>query len=52
MPESTVYFVGNGMNVVVIDREHDLVVVARWIDGEPALDGFLKRLLAARTAAP
>jgi CubicO group peptidase (beta-lactamase class C family) len=52
MPESTVYFVGNGMNAVVIDREHDLVVVARWIDGEPALDGFLERLLAARDAAP
>ncbi|MCZ8166328.1 serine hydrolase [Silanimonas sp.] len=52
MPESTVYFVGNGMNAVVIDREHDLVVVARWIDGDPALDGFLKRLLAARNPAP
>ena len=25
---------------------------ARWIDGEPALDGFLKRVLAARSAAP
>ena len=48
MPEGTVYFVGNGMNAIVIDPEHDLVVVARWIDGDAALDGFLSRLLAAR----
>jgi CubicO group peptidase (beta-lactamase class C family) len=37
---------GNGTNPVYVDPEHDLVAVVRWIDGE-AIDGFLKRLLAA-----
>jgi CubicO group peptidase (beta-lactamase class C family) len=37
---------GNGTNLVYVDPEHDLVAVVRWIDGE-AIDGFLKRLLAA-----
>jgi hypothetical protein len=42
-----------GCNILVpqphsnyVDPDHDVVAVVRWIDGE-ALDGFLKRLLAA-----
>jgi len=34
---------GAGANRVYIDRERDLVVVLRWIDGQ-ATNGFLKRL--------
>ncbi len=34
---------GAGANRVIIDRERDLVVVLRWIDGQAA-NGFLKRL--------
>jgi hypothetical protein len=32
--------------MVYVDPDHDVVAVVRWIDGE-AIDGFLKRLLAA-----
>jgi len=32
--------------MVYVDPEHDIVAVVRWIDGG-AIDGFLKRLLAA-----
>jgi CubicO group peptidase (beta-lactamase class C family) len=45
-PESAFAHVGNGTNIVYVDPEHDLVAVARWIEGE-AIDGFLKRLIAA-----
>jgi hypothetical protein len=36
--------------MVYVDREHDIVAVVRWIDGE-AIDGFLQRLLASVAAA-
>jgi CubicO group peptidase (beta-lactamase class C family) len=32
-PSSAFYHVGNGSNIVYVDRENDLVVVARWIPG-------------------
>jgi len=38
--------IGNGTNMIFVDPEHDLVAVARWIDGG-AMDGFVKRLLAS-----
>jgi len=38
--------VGNGTNVVYVDRDNDLVAVVRWIEGG-AMDGFVKRLIAA-----
>jgi CubicO group peptidase (beta-lactamase class C family) len=37
---------GNGTNFIYVDPENDLVAVLRWID-RPAIDGFVKRLLAA-----
>jgi hypothetical protein len=37
---------GNGLNMVYVDSENDLVAVVRWIDNN-AVDGFLKRLIAA-----
>ena len=40
---------GNGTNMIYVDQENDLVAVVRWID-RPAIDGFVKRLLAAVNA--
>ncbi len=45
-PASSVFAFGAGFNVIWVDFEHDLVVVARWID-ETAMDGLLQRVLAA-----
>jgi len=38
--------VGNGTNVVYVDPEHDLVVVARWIENN-AVNGLVARVLAS-----
>ena len=40
---------GNGLNMIYVDPENDLVAVVRWIDNN-AVDGFLKRLIAAVAA--
>ncbi|MBA3579016.1 MAG: serine hydrolase [Gemmatimonadaceae bacterium] len=45
-PESAFMHLGNGTNLIYVDPENDLVVVARWIDNG-ALDGFVGRVLAA-----
>jgi CubicO group peptidase (beta-lactamase class C family) len=45
-PASAFAHIGNGTNIVYVDPEHDMVAVIRWIDNK-AIDGFLKRLLAA-----
>ena len=45
-PATAFAHVGNGTNVVYVDTENDLVVVARWIDNA-AVDGLVKRVLAA-----
>ena len=45
-PATAFAHIGNGANVIYVDPEHDLVAVVRWIDN-PAMDGFLQRLLAA-----
>jgi hypothetical protein len=39
---------GNGTNVVYVDPENDLVIVARWIE-QSAIDGLVQRVLAAST---
>lgn len=51
-PESSVTFRGNGANIIYIDWENDLVAVVRWIQGGPALNDFIGKLLAARRAPP
>ncbi|MDB5006761.1 MAG: class beta-lactamase-related serine hydrolase [Mucilaginibacter sp.] len=38
--------IGNGTNMIYVDPENELVVVARWIDSK-AMDGFIKNVLAA-----
>ncbi|HEY9282621.1 MAG TPA: serine hydrolase, partial [Pyrinomonadaceae bacterium] len=45
-PPAAFAHVGNGTNVVYVDPENDLVVVARWIDNG-AVDGLVKRVLAS-----
>ncbi len=49
-PATSVFALGAGNNMIWIDPDHDLVTVLRWID-KTAVDGFLKRLLAAATPA-
>jgi len=46
-PESAVYFLGNGNNVIYIDWDNDIVAVVRWIRGGDALNEFVKRMLGA-----
>jgi CubicO group peptidase (beta-lactamase class C family) len=38
--------IGNGTNMIYVDPDNDLVVVARWID-QRAMDGFIKHVLNA-----
>jgi CubicO group peptidase (beta-lactamase class C family) len=45
-PASAFAHLGNGTNIVFVDPEHDLVVVARWIENG-AVDEFLGKVLAA-----
>jgi CubicO group peptidase (beta-lactamase class C family) len=47
-PASVFVHVGNGTNLVIVDPEHDLVAVVRWIENG-AMDGFMQRLLGAIT---
>lgn len=51
-PRSSVTFQGNGVNVVYLDWENDLVVVVRWIDSNRSLDQFLGKVIAAITPVP
>jgi CubicO group peptidase (beta-lactamase class C family) len=43
-PETAFTHIGAGTNMIYVDAENDLVVVARWIDGK-ALDGLIQRVL-------
>lgn len=43
---SVYWHLGNGTNAIIVDPEHDLVVVVRWIQGN-ALDGVMQRVLGA-----
>ena len=45
-PASAFAHVGNGTNIIYVDPENDLVVVARWIENA-AVDGLVKRVLAS-----
>ena len=45
-PASAFAHIGNGTNMIYVDRDHDLVAVVRWIDGK-AMDGFVQRLVSA-----
>ncbi len=45
-PEGTIAFLGNGTNMVYIDRKNDLVIVARWISNNK-IDEFLGKVYAS-----
>jgi CubicO group peptidase (beta-lactamase class C family) len=49
-PRSAVTFQGNGVNVVYIDWEHDLLMVVRWIDSNRNLDQFIGKVIGAITS--
>ncbi len=46
-PPSSITFQGNGVNIVYLDWENDLVVVGRWIDGNKNFDQFLGKVIGA-----
>jgi CubicO group peptidase (beta-lactamase class C family) len=43
-PASAFAHIGAGTNMIYVDTENDLVIVARWIDGK-ALDGLIDRVI-------
>jgi len=45
-PETAVFAMGAGSNIIFVDREHDLVAVFRWID-KSAFAGLVERMMAA-----
>ncbi|MBA4198734.1 MAG: serine hydrolase [Chitinophaga sp.] len=45
-PATAFQHIGNGTNIIYVDREHDIVAVVRWIENN-AMDGFVKRMLEA-----
>jgi CubicO group peptidase (beta-lactamase class C family) len=45
-PATMFVHVGNGTNLVIVDPDHDIVAVVRWIEND-AVNGFVERLLAA-----
>jgi CubicO group peptidase (beta-lactamase class C family) len=51
-PETAVYFLGNGANVVYVDWDNDIVAVVRWIQDIPALNDFVGKMLSALKTAP
>lgn len=45
-PEDVWVHIGNGNNIMYCDPQHNLVVVARWIDNN-AMDGLIRAVLSA-----
>jgi CubicO group peptidase (beta-lactamase class C family) len=50
-PASSFFHLGAGTNMIYVDPENDLVVVARWIERD-AMDGLVQRVLASLGPAP
>jgi CubicO group peptidase (beta-lactamase class C family) len=46
-PETAFYHLGAGTNVIYVDPENDLVIVARWIANLRAMDELVGRVLGA-----
>lgn len=47
-PASAFTHIGNGTNMIYVDRENDLIIVARWIENN-AMDGLVDRILRAKS---
>jgi CubicO group peptidase (beta-lactamase class C family) len=45
-PATAFAHIGNGRNVIYVDPEHELVIVARWID-QKGMDGVIQNVIAA-----
>jgi len=45
-PEDVFVHIGNGTNMIYVDRKNELVAVVRWIDNA-AMDGFVSRMLSS-----
>jgi CubicO group peptidase (beta-lactamase class C family) len=45
-PASAFVHVGNGTNIIYVDREHNLVMVVRWIENN-AINEMVKKILDA-----
>ncbi len=45
-PEGSLFAIGGGTNLVWVDREHELVVVARWL-AQDRCDAFMARVMAS-----
>ena len=46
-PTSAVRFVGNGNNIVYIDWENDVIIVARWVNDDRGLNAIVEKTLAS-----
>lgn len=46
-PETAVTFQGAGRNIIYIDQQHDLLIVARWIANGDELNQLVAKVLAA-----
>jgi CubicO group peptidase (beta-lactamase class C family) len=45
-PADVFVHLGNGTNMIYVDRKNELIAVVRWIEGS-AMDGFISKLLSA-----
>ncbi len=45
-PANAFVHVGNGTNIIYIDQENDIVIVARWIENGK-IDEFLQKIYAS-----
>ena len=45
-PADTIAFLGNGTNIVFIDRKNEILIVARWIENDK-IDEFLQKVYAS-----
>lgn len=45
-PASAFVHVGNGSNIIYIDPENDIVIVARWIEGGK-INEFIGKVMAS-----
>jgi CubicO group peptidase (beta-lactamase class C family) len=50
-PATAFVHIGNGVNFVYVDPDHDLVAVVRWVENS-SMDGIVKRIIAAIALPP
>lgn len=48
-PATAFAHIGAGSNIVYVDTENDLIIVARWIEGN-AMNGLIEKVLKARVS--